>query len=62
MDDISNAEAVRIHHHEIHKRKITQSYILQLETDNGIVTGHKECSDILTKNIRDILENDSPLC
>ena len=29
MDDISGVEAVRIHHHEIHKKKITQSYILQ---------------------------------
>ena len=58
MEDVSGAEAVRIHHHEIHKKKMTQSYILQLETDAGIATGHEECSEILSKNIANILEND----
>ena len=61
MDDISGAEAVRIHHHEIYKKKITQSYILQLETENGIVTGHEECAKILTNNIANILEDNFPL-
>ena len=40
---------------------MTQSYILQLETDSSLVTGHKEYFETLKKIIAHILENNSPL-
>ena len=61
MEDVKGDETVRIHHHEIHKKRITQSSILQLQLEGEVVTGHKACEALLTKNVINIISNNSPL-
>ena len=54
-NEINKAESVRKHHHELHSKKIKRTSILKLETDNGIIVGHKNCSTFLENSIADLL-------
>ena len=61
MDDIVESEKVSIFHHEIHKNRIKQSAILELDTEEGIKKGHEECSLYLAKHVSMIIEQDIDL-
>ena len=61
VDDIQESEKVRIFHHEIHQKHIKQSAILKLETENGVIEGHKACSEHLQNIISDLLEKPADL-
>ena len=58
MEDITGSEMVRIHHHEIHKKRTVRSSILQLESKSGIVIGHDKCAELLTENAASFLEQE----
>ena len=40
VDEFQTSEKTRIYHHEIHKRHLSKSSILKLQTESGIITGH----------------------
>jgi hypothetical protein len=61
LDDIQVSEKVRIHHHEIHQKKIKQSAILKLQTDQGLLEGHSACSSYLHQTVSDLLEHPAVL-
>ena len=58
MEDITGSEMVRIHHHEIHKKRAVRSSILQLESKSGTVIGHDKCAELLTENAASFLEQE----
>ena len=55
VDDIQQSEKVRIFHHEIHQKNIKRSAILMLRTKDGLLEGHKACSEFLHNNVADLL-------
>ena len=57
MDEIDEAEEVRIFHHDLHKKRITRSAILELETETGVLDGHVPCAEYLNNNVKELLEN-----
>ena len=54
-EELNKAEPVRIYHHELHKKKIKRTSILKLETESGIIQGHKKCTSFLENSISDLL-------
>lgn len=57
MQEINEFEEVNLHHHELHKKKVTKLVILELETERGVLFGHKECSDYINADVASLLEN-----
>ena len=57
MQEIDNSEDVNLYHHEIHKKKITRSAILELESENGTIKGLKKCSEYINNDFANLLEN-----
>ena len=55
VDEYQESEQTRIYHHEIHKKHIRKSSILKLETDSGLIEGHKSCSQFLENLVADLL-------
>ena len=53
--EFQGSERTRIYHHELHKSKVQKNSILRLETDEGIIEGHDECSAFLEKTVRNLL-------
>ena len=60
-DDVSQSEKVRIYHHDLHKKNIKRSYILKLQTENGLLEGHASCASYLESQVGDLLLNPAPL-
>ena len=54
-DEHQTEEKVRIYHHELHKKKIKRTSILKLDTDAGIIQGHRNCANFQEKSISDLL-------
>ena len=48
-------EAVRIYHHELHRKRVRKSSILRLETPSGTLAGHTACAEYLEKTVEDLL-------
>ena len=61
VEDIQTSEKVRIYHHELHKKHITRSFITKLQTDQGVLEGHKACTKYLQKTVEDLLLNPAVL-
>ena len=55
VEDVQQSERVRIFHHEQHVKHCKKSAILKLETDQGVLTGHEECSQFLIKQVTELL-------
>ena len=53
--EYQHEEKVRIYHHELHKKRMSRSSILQLETSSGILVGHQACADFLEQTVEDLL-------
>ena len=49
LQEIGESEEINLYHHEIHKKKITKSAILELESEKGLLTGIKNALIILIK-------------
>ena len=60
MREIVESETTNLYHHEIHKKKVSKSAILELQTEEGVMTGHKECSNFISQSVSKLLEN--PFC
>ena len=58
MEDITGSEQVRIHHHELHKKRVVKSSILQLEDGDKIVSGHNDCAAKLIQSAASFLETE----
>ena len=54
-DELNSAENVRIYHYEQHRKQIKRRSILKLETDEGLLEGHKSCADYLEKQVSQLL-------
>ena len=54
-EELNSAENVRIYHHELHKKHIRRTSILKLETANGVLAGHEECSSYLENSVGQLL-------
>ena len=61
VNDIQVSEKVRIFHHELHRKHVKRSAILKLDTEQGIIEGHKACSEHLQKAMATLLENPAEL-
>ena len=61
VNDIQISEKVRIYHHELHQKHIKRSAILKLETEQGLIEGHKACSEHLQRVISTLLQNPADL-
>ena len=44
IEDITESESVQIFQHEIHKKVAKKSAILELHTESGVKSSHKECA------------------
>ena len=49
------------YHHENHKKKIRKSAILKLQTPDGVIEGHKLCSEFLEREVKNLLLTDAGL-
>ena len=47
IDDVTQSEKVLLYHHELHRKHIKRSMILELLTADGLVTGHNKCAEVL---------------
>ena len=54
-DELNSAENVRIYHYEQHRKQIKRRSILKLETDEGLLEGHKACADYLERQVNQLL-------
>ena len=60
-NDINSSEKVRIYHHALHRKFISRSTILKLETTSGVVNGHEKCALALEENVAAHLLHPAPL-
>ena len=60
-DEFQSSEKTRIYHHELHQKSIKRKSILKLNTDEGLLEGHNECSSFLEKTLRELLESPAEL-
>ena len=58
MQEVNETEDIDLYHHELHKKKVTKSAILELETEKGILLGHKEHSEYINAEVANVLENE----
>ena len=49
--DLEESEKISIYHHSIHQKCIKKSSILRLQTDAGILEGHKACAEYLEQSV-----------
>ena len=61
VDDVQQNEKVRIYHHDLHKKSMKRSSILKLETEKGVLEGHKLCAGYLEDQVAHLLLNPAPL-
>ena len=61
LHDIDDSEKVRIFHHEKLYRSINKSSILKLKSEDGVVSGHRDCADPLNKEVQDLLGEETLL-
>ena len=54
-DDVQQSEKIRIYHHEIHQKFIKKSAILKLDSERGILEGHKACAQYLEDSVAELL-------
>ena len=54
-DEFQSDESTRIYHHNLHRKSIKKSSILSLETENGLIEGHKSCAEYLERKVRDLI-------
>ena len=53
--EFQESEKTSIYHHELHKKFVKKSSILQLITDSGLLEGHKACAAFLEGTVEDLL-------
>ena len=56
--EIEENETLNLYHHDLHKKKVYRAAITSLDTPEGPINGYKKCSDFITKNVADLLENE----
>ena len=61
VDDVSQSEHVRIYHHDLHRKSMKRSSILQLQTEKGLLEGHDLCSSYLEEQVANLLLSPAPL-
>ena len=61
VDDVQYSEKIRIYHHEIHQKNNKKSSILRLDTESGLLLGHRACSDYLQAALVQLLEQPAQL-
>ena len=61
MNEITEADSVNIHHYEIHQKRNVKSDILKLETEEGVIEGHGDCSNFLINQTAAVMEIDTIL-
>ena len=56
-DECEMHEKVRIYHHSLHSKNVKRGSILNLDTDRGLLKGHKECAKYLEDQVKNLLLN-----
>ena len=51
IKDIEQSENIRIYHHAINQNLIKKSSILRLQTDGGLLEGHRACAEYLEQSV-----------
>ena len=60
-DEIELSETVRLYHHDIHKKNVKRSSILQRDTYQGMLQGHESCSKYLGSQVEQLLLKPHPV-
>ena len=60
-DEFNLNERTRLYHHELHKKQLKKTSILQLQTEHGLIEGHSACAEYLEKQVEDLLLQRHPL-
>ena len=55
LNEVAESEQTQLFHHEIHKKKLIKSTILELKTETDNCIGHKNCMDAIVKSVYDLL-------
>ena len=55
LKDITESENTNLYHHSIHKKKVTNSAILELETEGGLLVGHNDCARYIERSVENLL-------
>ena len=55
VQEFQESEKSLIYHHELHKRSVRKTSILELQTVGGLLKGHNECSAFLEESVEDLL-------
>ena len=54
-EEFNESENVRIYHHELHKKHIKRSQILELKTETQTLLGHQQCAKYLENSVAELL-------
>ena len=54
-EELNESENVRIYHHELHKKHIKRSQILELKTETQTLLGHQQCAKYLENSVAELL-------
>ena len=55
VKEFQESEQTSIYHHELHKKMLKRTAILQLQTEAGMLHGHTACAEYLEKSVEDLL-------
>ena len=61
IDEFIPSENTRIYHHEIHRKSISRSSIIKLETEFGLLEGHENCASYLESKLHELLDHPADL-
>ena len=53
--EFQESEQTNNYHHELYKRYVNKGQILKLDTEQGLIVGHKKCASYLEGQVREIL-------
>ena len=54
-EELNESENVRIYHHELHRKHIKRSQILELKTETQTFLGHQQCAEYLENSVAELL-------
>ena len=56
--EVDENETLNLYQHDLHKKKIQRAAITTLATPDGLINGHKKCSEFITNEVSELLENE----
>ena len=60
-EECNSSKKVRIYHHKLHRKRMTKSSILKLQTEQGLLEGHPACANYLEGKVEELMLTSLPL-